>query len=939
MKLIALLGAIIIFETANAETGRYRIMFGNDPSTEMTIGFDAYAENTNPVVYYSTNPINVNNLSSYSTQTPDVLNFEYGMYNRFVRLTNLSPGQTYYFVVKDDSSISEEYNFETISNTNTSGLSIIAGGDSRNLWNVRSVANKIVSKLQAHAFMFDGDFTADRTVAQWHRWLDDWQLTFSTNNRITPIIPARGNHENNNPLLGKLFDCPADMYYTNSLGGNLLEIYTLNSEIALGITSDQTDWLEDKLSVSNSIWKFAQYHKPIRPHTSEKLEGAIQYAYWANLFYQYGVDAVLEGDAHTVKTTWPLIPCGGGFDCYEGFKRDDINGTVYLGEGSYAAPLRDDDDKKPWTRDSGMFHQFKWLFVNKDKMEIRTVRYDANTNTDFINELPVNNRFIIPQNLEIWDSSNGASNGDVVNLYKSTANIPVCTLTIPDDNAMYFNFNNITITAEASGSAAISAVQFYVDGTLVGTATSAPYEVIWQPASNGVYTISAIAQDVNGLTSAMDFSAINVEDRNSIDRSSCIDISSDEYYQKSNGSITKTAKIKVAVSGVKIQGIRFNGINIPPNATIESANIIFRGKSSSTSSSTTFWAEKVTNSLPFKGEKYSLSNRIKTNSSIAWNNIDPWYDCEKYTSVDLSPIVQELVNLSGWSVESPVTFLMSGSGKREAISYSSTSTCVDGGIPVLNNSPKLNVIFSIPDCPNPTCDDGNPNTINDTYDVYCRCIGELAGCMDATACNYNSNAETDDNSCTYPSSPCDDGDPNTFNDVLDNNCTCIGDDSCPSDIVHSGILSSGNYTVSNSIISTATIDQNQNVEYDAGASICLDKGFLADSDEGIFMLAKIEGCSQLREGSIMKQMASIKNYPNPFTGETTIEFEVQESSKVSLMVTDITGKVVSTLLSEPTVNKGTHQYRFEGNHLTQGIYYCTLITNNQVNTQKMMLMK
>jgi len=86
-------------------------------------------------------------------------------------------------------------------------------------------------------------------------------------------------------------------------------------------------------------------------------------------------------------------------------------------------------------------------------------------------------------------------------------------------------------------------------------------------------------------------------------------------------------------------------------------------------------------------------------------------------------------------------------------------------------------------------------------------------------------------------------------------------------------------------------------------------------------------------------MASIKNFPNPFTGKTTIEFEVQKTSKVSLMVSNISGKVVTTLLSETTRDKGTHQYRFDGDHLAQGIYYCTLIINDKVSTQKMILMK
>jgi len=348
-------------------------MFGTNPSTEMTIGFDAYNLGTNPVLYYSTSPIDVNNLASYKSQQPNKVIEYHGMINCFVRLTNLLPGQTYNFLVKDNSGISETYNFETIANQNSTKLSIIGGGDSRNNLEVRAKANKIIAKLNAHAIMFDGDFVdLGSSATQWQRWLDDWQLTINSKNSITPIIPARGNHENNNIMLVNLFDCPENIVYSNTFANNLLQIYTLNSEIPANNSSEQTNWLEEQLANSNSIWKFVQYHKPMRPHVKSKQEGSMQYGFWANLFYRYGVDAVLEGDSHTCKTTWPLIPCSGGFDCKEGFKRDDNNGTVYLGEGAFASPLREANDVKEWTRDSGKFYQFKWIFVDKNEMQVRT---------------------------------------------------------------------------------------------------------------------------------------------------------------------------------------------------------------------------------------------------------------------------------------------------------------------------------------------------------------------------------------------------------------------------------------------------------------------------------------------------------------------------------------------------------------------------------------
>lgn len=80
--------------------------------------------------------------------------------------------------------------------------------------------------------------------------------------------------------------------------------------------------------------------------------------------------------------------------------------------------------------------------------------------------------------------------------------------------------------------------------------------------------------------------------------------------------------------------------------------------------------------------------------------------------------------------------------------------------------------------PNTACDDGNPNTINDSTNANCICAGQLfipiPGCMNPAACNYNPLANVEDNSCLFPGSPCDDGNPNTMNDSINPDCICTG---------------------------------------------------------------------------------------------------------------------------------------------------------------------
>jgi hypothetical protein len=75
-----------------------------------------------------------------------------------------------------------------------------------------------------------------------------------------------------------------------------------------------------------------------------------------------------------------------------------------------------------------------------------------------------------------------------------------------------------------------------------------------------------------------------------------------------------------------------------------------------------------------------------------------------------------------------------------------------------------------------SCDDGLSSTINDiiTQDCICSGISIVLGCTDSQACNYSIAANTNDSSCVYVTSACDDGNSNTNNDVFNGDCICVG---------------------------------------------------------------------------------------------------------------------------------------------------------------------
>ncbi len=81
-----------------------------------------------------------------------------------------------------------------------------------------------------------------------------------------------------------------------------------------------------------------------------------------------------------------------------------------------------------------------------------------------------------------------------------------------------------------------------------------------------------------------------------------------------------------------------------------------------------------------------------------------------------------------------------------------------------------------------------------------------------------------------------------------------------------------------------------------------------------------------------------QNYPNPFNPSTTIRYSVEKSGLVQLLVYDVSGKQVSTIVNG-FKQAGSHQARFIAPDLASGIYYYRLIASDQVLSRKMILVK
>jgi hypothetical protein len=421
---LACISAINPAELPLAASDKYRLVWNDDPTTTITIAWDQAKIGGNPVICYDIKDRGRNFVKYRYSKKSDRISLKYGMNTHFAKLTGLKPGKAYYFVFKDDQGVSERYWFRTAPSRPES-FTFIEGGDTKSEGNPLEAGrntNRVVACLRPLFVYYNGDFiSGDGTNPEWWKqWLTDWhKMTTTDDNRMVPIVPIHGNHENGDKgNLYHIFNAPyhngdsSKIYYSLSFGGNFFHMVQLNTEIEEG--GQQREWLKNDLEKHRDFtFKIAGYHKPFFPHTKTKADNPNQYRQWAWLFYENRLSVSFDADSHMAKITYPIVPDSTS-DGFSGYKRDDINGTIFTGEGSWGAAPRANNNDKPWTLTSASFNHIKWIHVypgsknEEAHMRIYTIptaNYDLNDNLVLMNTglTPVSeeNLMGVPHNLNL----------------------------------------------------------------------------------------------------------------------------------------------------------------------------------------------------------------------------------------------------------------------------------------------------------------------------------------------------------------------------------------------------------------------------------------------------------------------------------------------------------------------------------------------------------
>jgi hypothetical protein len=79
-------------------------------------------------------------------------------------------------------------------------------------------------------------------------------------------------------------------------------------------------------------------------------------------------------------------------------------------------------------------------------------------------------------------------------------------------------------------------------------------------------------------------------------------------------------------------------------------------------------------------------------------------------------------------------------------------------------------------------------------------------------------------------------------------------------------------------------------------------------------------------------------YPNPFNPVTNIEYSIKEAGNIAIEIFDVMGRHVETL-HNGYQSLGTHSVTWDASNKSSGIYYIQVVSNQNIKTQKVVLLK
>jgi hypothetical protein len=269
---------------------------------------------------------------------------------------------------------------------------------------------------------------------------------------------------------------------------------------------------------------------------------------------------------------------------------------------------------------------------------------------------------------------------------------PTVTLDAPTNTASFTQGYTVSLTATATDDGDLAGVSFYANDALLGTDTSAPYAYNWTGAPLGTHQLKAVATDGFGLSATSAVAMITVAAPTNAPLTVTnvlrfrVNSSLDDVEELlSTGFMDfESSDLELIQDGSKLQmvGMRFNNVTIPTGVRILSAYVQFAcdeiGGKNLNPFNVTVRGEAVDNATAFSSTASNLTTRTFTTASVPWSGAPDWQVVQEagpaQRTPDLAPVVQEIVNRSGWAAGNSMVLAVSGQGGRCAEAWDGSPT-------------------------------------------------------------------------------------------------------------------------------------------------------------------------------------------------------------------------------------------------------------------------
>ena len=295
-----------------------------------------------------------------------------------------------------------------------------------------------------------GDWAMDDTETT---WTNEFFLSSSTYPQVAaqlgelPMAGARGNHEGSGIRFKKYLPFPYQGNFYWSFDYGPVHVTVVDNFTTYTAGSAEYNWIVNDLASTAKPWKIVVMHEPGWSAGGDHENNTTVQTVLHPLFRQYRVDVVLNGHNHY-------------------YARAVVDGIQYLTIGGAGGELMPANPNYPNIVTAVSVHNYLGLEVAGSSLT-----FTARRNSGALIEAVTLTHDTQPPTVSITAPAAGATVGGTV-----------------------------AVTATATDDVGVTAVDFYLDGAAIGSASGSQYTMSWSTSgvANGSHTLVARACDERG---------------------------------------------------------------------------------------------------------------------------------------------------------------------------------------------------------------------------------------------------------------------------------------------------------------------------------------------------------------------------------------------------------------------------------------------------------